>query len=146
MKLKRFLFIRAKPTQIGLAKSSRKQPNRALLRRPNRALQLVSRKTPASCRDSLCWPGFGPGRKLRAVVSNALLFKAGPGALQDVRKRGFSAERIGTIAGASGGAKWLVLSQLDRVIIEQVLPRLAGAVHLVGSSIGAWRFDCYAQA
>lgn len=79
-------------------------------------------------------------------MSNALLFKAGPGALQDVRKRGFSPERIGTIAGASGGAKWLVLSQLDRVIIEQILPNLVGPVHLLGSSIGAWRFACYAQS
>ena len=79
-------------------------------------------------------------------MSNALLFKAGPGALQDVRKRGFAAERIGTIAGASGGAKWLVLSQLDRVIIERVLPALSGPVHLLGSSIGAWRFACYAQS
>lgn len=73
-------------------------------------------------------------------------FKAGAGAYQDIRKRGFAEERIGTIAGASGGAKWLVLSQLDRVIVDRVLPRLAGPVHLVGSSIGAWRFACYAQA
>jgi hypothetical protein len=75
-----------------------------------------------------------------------LRFKAGAGAYQDIRTRGFAEERIGTIAGASGGAKWLVLSQLDRVIVDRVLPRLAGPVHLVGSSIGAWRFACYAQA
>ncbi|MGH8168497.1 MAG: patatin-like phospholipase family protein, partial [Woeseiaceae bacterium] len=75
-----------------------------------------------------------------------LLFKAGPGAFHDIRKRGFALERIGTIAGASGGAKWLVLSQLDRVIIERILPKLAGPVHLAGSSIGAWRFACYAQS
>ncbi len=55
-------------------------------------------------------------------------------------------ERIGTIAGASGGAKWLVLSQLDRVILNTVLPRLEGPVHLLGSSVGAWRFACYAQS
>jgi hypothetical protein len=75
-----------------------------------------------------------------------LLFKAGPGAYAETRKRGFSPERIGTIAGASGGPKWLVLSQLDRVIIQHILPRLRGPVHLAGSSIGAWRFACYAQA
>lgn len=75
-----------------------------------------------------------------------LLFKAGPAAYAEIRKRGFSPEQIGTIAGASGGPKWLVLSQLDRVIIKHVLPRLAGPVHLAGSSIGAWRFACYAQA
>lgn len=78
-------------------------------------------------------------------VREPLRFKAGPGAFEELRKRGFAAERIGTIAGASGGAKWLVLSQLDRVVADRILPRLAGPVHLVGSSIGAWRFACYAQ-
>lgn len=75
-----------------------------------------------------------------------MLFKAGPAAYAEIQRRGFAAERIGTIAGASGGAKWLVLSQLDRVIIERVLPKLSGPVHLLGSSIGAWRFSCYGQA
>ncbi len=76
----------------------------------------------------------------------ALRFKAGPSAYKEVRQRGFSEERIGTIAGASGGAKWLVLSQLDRVITERILPKLSAPVHLLGSSIGAWRFCCYAQS
>jgi hypothetical protein len=80
------------------------------------------------------------------LIRNALLFKAGPGAFKDIKERGFAEERIGTIAGASGGAKWLVLSQLDRVIVDRLLPSLSGPVHLIGSSIGAWRFSCYAQA
>ena len=50
------------------------------------------------------------------------------------------------MAGASGGAKWLVLSQLDRAIIDTIVPKLEGPVHLIGSSIGSWRFACYAQA
>ncbi len=79
------------------------------------------------------------------MKSNALLFKAGPGAYKDIREQGFAEERIGTIAGASGGAKWLVLSQIDRVIVERILPRLDGPVHLIGSSIGSWRHACYAQ-
>ena len=79
------------------------------------------------------------------MKSNALLFKAGPGAYKDVRERGFAEERIGTIAGASGGAKWLVLSQIDRVIADRILPKLVGPVHLIGSSIGSWRHACYAQ-
>lgn len=85
------------------------------------------------------------GRELALRNGSALLFKAGPAAYRDIRKRGFSEERIGTIAGASGGAKWLVLSQLDKLILERVVPRLAGPVHLIGSSIGAWRFACYGQ-
>lgn len=73
------------------------------------------------------------------------MLKAGPGAFREIHTHGFDVTRIGTIAGASGGAKWLVLSQLDRVIISDILPRLSGPVHLLGSSIGAWRFVCYGQ-
>lgn len=80
------------------------------------------------------------------MKSQALLFKAGQGAYKDIKERGFAEERIGTIAGASGGAKWLVLSHLDRVIVDRLLPKLSGPVHLLGSSIGAWRFACYAQS
>ena len=87
----------------------------------------------------------GGTRSIKPALQHALKFKAGPGAYEDIRKHGFSEERIGTIAGASGGAKWLVLSQLDRVITERILPGLSGPVHLLGSSIGAWRFCCYAQ-
>jgi pimeloyl-ACP methyl ester carboxylesterase len=75
----------------------------------------------------------------------ALSFRAGPGALQAIRKHGFSAELVGTMAGASGGAKWLVLSKLDRVVAETLIPRMQEPVYLIGSSIGAWRFACYAQ-
>ncbi|MGI9200718.1 MAG: patatin-like phospholipase family protein [Woeseiaceae bacterium] len=79
------------------------------------------------------------------MTSHNLVFKAGPGAFESVRRHGFSPERIGTLAGASGGAKWLVLSQLDRCILKTIVPKLVGPVHLIGSSIGAWRFACYAQ-
>ena len=79
------------------------------------------------------------------MTTQNLVFKAGPGAFDTIRRHGFSAEQIGTIAGASGGAKWLVLSQIDRVILESIVPKLQGPVHLIGTSIGAWRFSCYAQ-
>ena len=80
------------------------------------------------------------------MAQRNLVFKAGPGAYDIVRRHGFGPELIGTIAGASGGAKWLVLSQLDRVILRTIVPRLQGPVHLIGTSIGAWRFACYAQS
>jgi len=79
------------------------------------------------------------------VSSVSLTFKAGAGALTSVKKHGFDISSIGTIAGASGGAKWLVLSQLDRVILSNLVPKLEGPVHLLGTSIGSWRFACYAQ-
>ena len=75
----------------------------------------------------------------------SLTFKAGEGALRTVRNNGFDISTIGTIAGASGGAKWLVLSQLDRAILSGLVPKLKGPVHLLGTSIGSWRFACYAQ-
>lgn len=76
----------------------------------------------------------------------SLTFKAGAGALKSVRQHGFDISSVGTLAGASGGAKWLVLSQLDRAILNSIVPQLRGPVHLIGSSIGSWRFACYAQA
>lgn len=79
------------------------------------------------------------------MATNNLVFKAGPGAIESVQRHGFAPERIGTFAGASGGAKWLVLSQLDRCILKTIVPKLVGPVHLIGSSIGSWRFACYAQ-
>ena len=75
----------------------------------------------------------------------SLTLKAGRGALKSVRTHGFDISSIGTIAGASGGAKWLVLSQLDRAILTNLVPHLRGPVHLLGTSIGSWRFACYAQ-
>ncbi len=78
-------------------------------------------------------------------MPSTLTIRAGRGAYDAIRKHGFGAEQIGTIAGASGGAKWLVLSQLDRVVLRDVVPKLVGPVHLIGTSIGAWRFSCYGQ-
>jgi hypothetical protein len=79
------------------------------------------------------------------LSERALRFLAGPAALAEVREQGFDAERVRVIAGASGGPKWLVLYGLDRVLLSEVVPRLSAPVHLIGSSIGSWRFACYAQ-
>jgi len=79
------------------------------------------------------------------MQTSSLTFKAGAGALKSIKTHGFDIASIGTIAGASGGAKWLVLSQLDRAIVQNLVPKMRGPVHLIGSSIGSWRFACYAQ-
>jgi hypothetical protein len=100
---------------------------------------------PVASRVSFCPADTGPCITLIAA-SKRLLFKAGPVAYRSIRDEGFDESRIGTILGASGGAKWLVLSQLDRVIASRFLPAVRHPVHMLGSSIGAWRFTCYAQA
>lgn len=49
--------------------------------------------------------------------------------------------------GASGGAKWLAIGGLDRMLFGELLqqPERTRAMHLVGSSIGSWRMACLAQ-
>lgn len=80
------------------------------------------------------------------MTDRNLVFRAGPVAFDSIRQHGFAAERIGALAGASGGAKWLVLSQLDRAIVSTIVPKLSAPVHTIATSIGAWRFACYAHA
>jgi hypothetical protein len=76
----------------------------------------------------------------------ALRFRAGPAALREIRTHGFDSDRVQTLVGASGGAKWLALSQLDRVLIERLVRPRTTPLHVMGSSIGAWRFACYARS
>lgn len=49
------------------------------------------------------------------------------------------------MAGASGGAKWLVLGGLDRALATHFIARRREKLFLLGSSIGAWRSCCHAQ-
>ncbi|GAB3671276.1 hypothetical protein [Salinisphaera aquimarina] len=51
-----------------------------------------------------------------------------------------SPARVGALAGAAGGPKWLILSALDRYLFGEWLPKSAQPIELIGSSIGAWRF------
>ncbi len=54
---------------------------------------------------------------------------------------GLSPSDIGTIPGAAGGPKGLILGALDRFIFGDWLPQSSQPVHLVGASIGAWRMS-----
>lgn len=74
-----------------------------------------------------------------------LTIRAGHQALQILRRDGLSPNMIRVIAGASGGAKWLALNRMDRVILRRLVPNVTGPVHLIGSSIGAWRMTYYAR-
>ena len=76
----------------------------------------------------------------------ALTLRAGPDALAIIRERGFRAEDVDVVPGASGGAKWLALGGLDRFLFGEFFaaPR-ERSLHLIGSSIGSWRMACLAQ-
>jgi len=76
----------------------------------------------------------------------AIQIFAGESARKEIQRHGLLPERIKLIVGASGGPKWLMLSRLDQYISEHFLPKATQPMSLVGSSIGAWRMACYAQA
>ena len=69
----------------------------------------------------------------------ALRIYAGPAARAHIAAYGLQPQHIGTIPGAAGGPKGLILGPLDRFIFGDWLPRSGQPVHLVGASIGAWR-------
>lgn len=78
-------------------------------------------------------------------MSSALTIRAGAEALALLRDGGFDPDDFSTVVGASGGPKWLVLSQLDRVLSERFFARRSRPLAVVGSSIGTFRHLCHAQ-
>jgi hypothetical protein len=71
---------------------------------------------------------------------NSLILRAGPRALARLRSHGLSPGDIEIVPGAAGGPKALGLNGLDVAIFGEWLPRAPRTRHLVGASIGAWRF------
>ena len=50
----------------------------------------------------------------------SLTIRAGPKAYQEIQVNGLDIKKIKTIMGASGGPKWLVLSHLDKLIVDKI--------------------------
>jgi hypothetical protein len=74
-----------------------------------------------------------------------LIIRAGPRALAQIREHGLRAQDIDMIPGAAGGPKALGLQGLDIALFRDWLPRAPKVRHLIGASIGAWRFASAAQ-
>jgi len=79
----------------------------------------------------------GPGGALRVYL--------GREAARRIAERGWSADLFDFLLGASGGAKWLVLGHLDRLLFGDFLARGTRPLTLLGSSIGSWRHACLAM-
>jgi hypothetical protein len=79
------------------------------------------------------------------VRGAALEIHAGGTARALLLEHGLRSELFGTVVGASGGAKWLVLAALDRVLFPWLMSRNATPLACVGSSIGTWRNLCLTQ-
>jgi hypothetical protein len=73
-------------------------------------------------------------------LQSVLSLRAGPRALERIRRHGLDPADIAIVPGAAGGPKGLGISGLDRAIFGEWLPSAPRVRHLVGASIGAWRF------
>lgn len=76
----------------------------------------------------------------------ALQVHMGSEAARDIREHGWQPNLFSLLLGASGGPKWFALSQLDRFLFGDFLPRGNAPLATLGSSIGGWRHACLAQS
>ena len=77
---------------------------------------------------------------------SVLSIRAGRRALERIRHAGLDPAEIEMVPGAAGGPKGLGIAALDRAIFGEWLPRAPRVRHLVGASIGAWRFAAACRA
>jgi len=75
-----------------------------------------------------------------------LVWRAGARARRFVADVGLEPAQVGLLPGAAGGPKALALTGLDQAVFGDWLPRQPRLRHLIGSSIGGWRFACAMQA
>jgi hypothetical protein len=73
-------------------------------------------------------------------LNSVLTIRAGKRALERIGTSGLDAADVAIIPGAAGGPKALGIAGLDRTIFGEWLPGAPRVRHLVGASIGAWRF------
>ena len=73
-------------------------------------------------------------------MESVLTLRAGKRALERLKTHGLDANDVEIVPGAAGGPKSLGIAGLDRAIFGEWLPSAPRVRHLIGSSIGAWRF------
>ena len=73
-------------------------------------------------------------------MESVLTIRAGKRALERMKTHGLDAADVEIVPGAAGGPKGLGIAGLDRAIFGDWLPSTPRIRHLIGSSIGAWRF------
>ena len=73
-------------------------------------------------------------------MDSILTIRAGKRALERLKTHGLDAADVEVVPGAAGGPKGLGIAGLDRAIFGDWLPATPRVRHLIGASIGAWRF------
>jgi hypothetical protein len=71
--------------------------------------------------------------------------KAGKRAYEIIKDGGFNYDSISTYFGPAAGPRWLISSGFDLTLMKSGLLGRSRAVHLIGSSAGAWRFAAWLQ-
>ncbi|MEN6638401.1 MAG: hypothetical protein ABFC95_04300 [Smithella sp.] len=74
-----------------------------------------------------------------------LRIKAGKKAYEIIKDGGFNFDDVCACFGAAVGPRWLVASGFDLTLLAQNILGRSRAVHLIGSSAGAWRFAAWLQ-
>lgn len=77
-------------------------------------------------------------------MTGNLIVKAGNRAINIIRDEGLDLSRVRVLAGASGSAKFLVLTWIDRVLMS-LLKDSTHPIELIGTSIGAFRMAAFCQ-
>lgn len=72
-------------------------------------------------------------------MNKDLLFLAGKNAWARIHDNGLSPEDVTVVAGAAGAAKWLVISELDKIIFSRWMKDRIKPLLLYGTSIGSWK-------
>lgn len=78
-------------------------------------------------------------------MSHDLMILAGKTAYEQIRGNGLSPEDIDLVLGASGAAKWLSIYGLDSAIFAHWFKDRTAPLHLLGTSVGAWKFAAATQ-
>lgn len=81
----------------------------------------------------------------RRAHASPLVVRAGSAALAHLRAHGLRPDDVAVMPAASGGAKWLAIGGLDRVVFGEFLAARTRPLHGIGSSIGSWRLACLGQ-
>ncbi len=75
---------------------------------------------------------------------NNISILAGSKAIKIIKDEGLDLDRVKVLAGASGSAKFLVLTGIDRVLMDMFKNR-TDPLYLIGTSIGAFRMAAFCQ-
>src|SRR5207244_4574560 len=82
----------------------------------------------------------GHGSTIWRMKDSVLTIRAGARAMQIIKRDGLDAAMVEIVPGAAGGPKGLGIAGLDRAIFGEWLAAAPRVRHLIGASIGAWRF------